>query len=81
MVVLCPVAAGATGLVQSSGRSALAVAGLAALALTSVFNATQLMNFIVRFSAELEMQMNSVERMLEYADERGEVDVTRARAR
>ncbi len=49
--------------------------------LTSVFNATQLMNFIVRFTAELEMNMNSVERILEYTDEPAEVDVIRPLAR
>ncbi len=49
--------------------------------MTSVFNASQLMNYMVRMTAELEMFMNSVERMLEYTDELGEVDVTGPLAR
>ena len=51
-------------------------AGLAGLVLTSVGNITQLMNMIVRMSTELEMNMNSVERVMEYADLAGEADVT-----
>ena len=51
-------------------------AGLAGLALTSVSNITQLMTMIVRMGTELEMNMNSVERVLEYTDEAGEVEVT-----
>ena len=59
----------------------LIVVGLAGLALTAVFNATHLMNYMVRMTAELEMFMNSVERMLEYTDEPREVDVTAPLAR
>ena len=44
--------------------------------LTSVSNITQLMNLLVRMGTELEMNMNSVERVMEYADLPGEVDVT-----
>ena len=44
--------------------------------LTSVGNITQLMTMIVRMGTELEMNMNSVERVMEYADLEGEVDVT-----
>ncbi|KAI3434886.1 hypothetical protein D9Q98_002940 [Chlorella vulgaris] len=41
-------------------------AGLAGLALTSALNLTGLMNWMVRQTTELEVNMNSVERMLEY---------------
>lgn len=41
-------------------------AGLAGLALTSALSLTGLMNWMVRQSTELEVNMNSVERMLEY---------------
>jgi len=51
-------------------------AGLAGLVLTSVSNITQLMNLLVRMGTELEMNMNSVERVMEYADLPGEIDVT-----
>ena len=44
--------------------------------LTSVSNITNLLTLIVRMSTELEMNMNSVERMLEYTDEPGEIDTT-----
>ena len=47
-------------------------AGLAGLALTATLNLTQLMNWMVRTLTELEMGMNSVERILEYTEERGE---------
>jgi len=41
-------------------------AGLAGLALTSALNLTGLMNWMVRQTTELEVKMNSVERMIEY---------------
>eukprot|EP00850_Spirogloea_muscicola_P015101 SM000113S24057 [mRNA] locus=s113:209143:220544:+ [translate_table: standard] len=41
-------------------------AGFAGLALTSAFSITGFMNWMVRMNAELEQQMNSVERVLEY---------------
>ncbi|EFN56982.1 hypothetical protein CHLNCDRAFT_143584 [Chlorella variabilis] len=41
-------------------------AGLAGLALTSALNLTGLMNWMVRQTTELEVNMNSVERMIEY---------------
>eukprot|EP00887_Chlorella_sp_A99_P003460 scaffold7.g3460.t1 len=41
-------------------------AGLAGLALTSALNLTGLMNWGVRMTTELEVNMNSVERVLEY---------------
>ena len=46
--------------------------GLAGLALTATLNLTQLMNWMVRTLTELEMGMNSVERILEYTEEPGE---------
>ena len=51
-------------------------AGLAGLALTAVSNITQLMTMIVRMGTELEMNMNAVERVLEYTDLPGEADTT-----
>ena len=56
-------------------------AGLAGLALTSTLNLTQLMNWLVRQLTELEMNMNSVERVLEYTDEPAEVEVTKPAVR
>jgi len=44
-------------------------AGLAGLAVTSALSMTGIMNFMVRQSAELEINMNAVERILEYEDE------------
>ncbi|DBA69271.1 TPA: hypothetical protein ACH3X2_14313 [Trebouxia sp. C0005] len=41
-------------------------AGLAGLALTSALNLTGLMNWMVRQSTELEVNMNAVERVIEY---------------
>jgi len=41
-------------------------AGLAGLALTSALNLTGLMNWLVRQTTELEVKMNSVERIIEY---------------
>lgn len=41
-------------------------AGLAGFALTSALNLTGLMNWLVRQTTELEVNMNAVERMLEY---------------
>ncbi|GAB4815546.1 hypothetical protein N2152v2_002592 [Parachlorella kessleri] len=41
-------------------------AGLAGLALTSALNLTGLMNWMVRMTTELEVNLNSVERMVEY---------------
>ena len=52
-------------------------AGLAGLALTSTLNLTQLMNWLVRQLTELEMNMNSVERVLEYTEEPAETEVTK----
>ena len=43
-------------------------AGLAGLALTSALNLTGLMNWMVRQTTELEVSMNSVERMVEYEE-------------
>ncbi|PRW61038.1 multidrug resistance-associated 1 isoform X8 [Chlorella sorokiniana] len=47
-------------------------AGLAGLAITSALNLTGLMNWMVRQTTELEVNMNSVERMIEYYDEQPE---------
>lgn len=44
-------------------------AGLAGLALTSALNLTGLMSWMVRQTTELEVNMNSVERLIEYDDE------------
>ena len=44
-------------------------AGLAGLALTSALNLTGLMSWMVRQTTELEVNMNSVERLVEYDDE------------
>eukprot|EP00884_Botryococcus_braunii_P017606 jgi/Botrbrau1/4529/Bobra.60_2s0019.2 len=41
-------------------------AGIAGLAITSALNLTGLLNWFVRVSSELEVNMNSVERVLEY---------------
>ncbi|GFR41153.1 hypothetical protein Agub_g1817 [Astrephomene gubernaculifera] len=41
-------------------------AGLAGLAITSALNLTGIMNWMVRQTTELEVNMNSVERMIEY---------------
>eukprot|EP00198_Chlamydomonas_reinhardtii_P014120 XP_001703457.1 ABC transporter, multidrug resistance associated protein [Chlamydomonas reinhardtii] len=41
-------------------------AGLAGLAITSALNLTGIMNWMVRQTTELEVSMNSVERMIEY---------------
>jgi hypothetical protein len=41
-------------------------AGLAGLAITSALNLTGIMNWMVRQTTELEVNMNSVERMVEY---------------
>ena len=41
-------------------------AGLAGLALTAALNLTGTMNWMVRMTAELEVSMNSVERVVEY---------------
>lgn len=41
-------------------------AGMAGLALTSALNLTGIMNWMVRQSTDLEVNMNSVERMIEY---------------
>lgn len=41
-------------------------AGLAGLALTSAMMLTGVMNFLVRQTSELEINMNAVERILEY---------------
>ena len=57
------------------------LAGLAGLALTSTLNLTQLMNWLVRRLTELEMNMNSVERILDYADVPREVDTTKPAVR
>ncbi|KAK9823545.1 hypothetical protein WJX72_003616 [[Myrmecia] bisecta] len=43
-------------------------AGLAGLALTSALNLTGLMNWMVRQSTELEVNMNGVERLVEYTE-------------
>ncbi|PSC76242.1 multidrug resistance-associated 1 isoform X1 [Micractinium conductrix] len=48
------------------GVAAPRSAGLAGLALTSALNLTGLMNWMVRQTTELEVNMNSVERMVEY---------------
>ena len=53
-------------------------AGLAGLALTSTLNLTQLMNWLVRRLTELEMNMNSVERILDYAAVPRETDTTKS---
>eukprot|EP00889_Picochlorum_renovo_P004424 jgi/Picre1/31454/NNA_006806.t1 len=47
-------------------------AGLAGLALTSALNLTGLMSWMVRQTTELEVNMNSVERLMEYDDEKTE---------
>eukprot|EP00775_Hariotina_reticulata_P001784 gene1784-2118_t len=47
-------------------------AGLAGLALTSALNLTGTLAWMVRQTTELEVNMNSVERMVEYAGEREE---------
>ena len=57
------------------------LAGLAGLALTSTLNLTQLMNWLVRRLTELEMNMNSVERILDYAEVPREADMTKPAAR
>ena len=44
-------------------------AGLAGLSLTSALNLTGLMSWMVRQTTELEVNMNSVERLVEYDDE------------
>lgn len=44
-------------------------AGLAGLALTSALNLTGLMSWMVRQTTELEVNMNSVERLVEYDDQ------------
>jgi hypothetical protein len=46
----------------------LVTAGLAGLALTSAMSLTGSMNWMVRMSTDLEVAMNSVERMLEYEE-------------
>ena len=56
------------------------LAGLAGLALTSTLNLTQLMNWLVRRLTELEMNMNSVERILDYAEVPREADTTKPAA-
>jgi hypothetical protein len=43
--------------------------GLAGLALTSALNLTGLMNWMVRQTTELEVNMNSVERLVEYDEQ------------
>ena len=55
--------------------------GLAGLALTSTLNLTQLMNWLVRQLTELEMNMNSVERVLEYTAVPAETEVTKPAVR
>ena len=57
------------------------LAGLAGLALTSTLNLTQLMNWLVRRLTELEMNMNSVERILDYAGVPREADATKPLAK
>ena len=47
-------------------------AGLAGLAVTSALNLTGLMNWMVRQTTELEVNMNSVERMIEYDSQQPE---------
>ncbi len=59
----------------------LVLAGLAGLALTSTLNLTQLMNWLVRRLTELEMNMNSVERILDYAEVPREIDTTKPTVR
>lgn len=60
-IVLCS-AIVVSGIVPTS-------AGLAGLALTSALNLTGLMSWMVRQTTELEVNMNSVERLIEYDDE------------
>ena len=50
-------------------------AGMAGLAITSSLNLTGLMSWLVRMSTELEVNMNSVERLLEYDSQPTEADL------
>jgi hypothetical protein len=47
-------------------------AGLAGVALTVVFNLAITMNGMIKLASELEMSMNSIERMVEYTKEQPE---------
>jgi len=50
-------------------------AGMAGLAITSALNLTGLMSWLVRMSTELEVNMNSVERLLEYDSQPTEAEM------